>query len=67
MMKKIAVLVPLSILMAAAVWAFAAGDAGDPLVSLAYLTGTSTNMEETEVDQRMNADHAELLERGTGI
>ena len=62
MMKKIAVLVPLSILMAAAVWAFAAGDAGDPLVSLAYLNGTFTNMVETEVDQRLDAADAELLE-----
>ena len=67
MMKKIAVLVPLSILMAAAVWAFAAGDAGDPLVSLAYLNGTFTNMVETEVDQRLDAADAELLEGGTGL
>ena len=66
-MKKIAVLVPLSILMAAAVWAFAAGDAGDPLVSLAYLNGTFTNMVETEVDQRLDAADAELLEGGTGL
>ena len=67
MMKKIAVLVPLSILMAAAVWAFAAGDAGDPLVSLAYLNGTFTNMVETEVGQRLDAADAELLEGGTGL
>ena len=33
-MKKLALFFPMGAIMAAAVWAFAAGDAGDPLASL---------------------------------
>ena len=65
MMKKIAVLLPLCVLLAAAVWAFAAGDAGDPLASLSYLTGTFTDMVEDQVDQRLDASDAELLAGGS--
>lgn len=62
MKKKIALLIPLGVLLAAAVWAFAAGDAGDPLASLSYLNGTFTNSVESRVDERLDASDKALLD-----
>lgn len=61
MMKKFAILLPLGVLLAAAVWAFAAGDAGDPLASLSYLNGTFAAAVEERVDERLDASDAALL------
>lgn len=62
MKKKIAFLLPLCILLAAAVWAFAAGDAGDPLASLSYLDGTFSSLVDSRVDERLDASDQTLLE-----
>lgn len=61
MKKKIALLIPLCIVLAAAAWAMAAGDAGDPLVSLSYLNGTFTELVESRVDERLDASDEALL------
>lgn len=53
MLKKFALLLPLCLLLAAAV-CFAAGDAADPLVSLSYLTGAFTEKVDALVDQRLS-------------
>ena len=66
MMKKIAILLPVCALLAAAVWGFAAGDAGDPLASLSYLNGTFTEAVEKQVEKRLDASDAALLESGGG-
>lgn len=65
MKKKIAVLFPICALLAATVWVLAAGDAGDPLASLSYLNGAFTNMVEAQIDERLDASDAALLEGGT--
>lgn len=62
MKKKIALLIPLCVLLAAAVWAFAAGDAGDPLASLSYLNGTFASLVESRVDERLDASDKALLD-----
>lgn len=62
MKKKIAFLIPLCVLLAAAVWAFAAGDAGDPLASLSYLNGTFSTLVDSRVDERLDASDKALLE-----
>ena len=49
MRKKTVLLLPLCVLAAAAVWAAAAGDAADPLVSLSYLNGAFTNTVDAEI------------------
>jgi len=70
MLKKIAIFIPLGILMAAAVVAFAAGDAKDPLVSLSYLTGAFTNSVESRIEEVLDDSDAALLESaesGEGI
>lgn len=64
MMKKIAILLPVCALLAAAVWGFAAGDAGDPLASLSYLNGTFAEAVEKQVEKRLDASDAALLESG---
>lgn len=67
-MKKLALFFPLGAIMAAAVWAFAAGDAGDPLASLSYLTQDFTRTVEQNVDKALDASDEELrtrLENGT--
>ena len=67
-MKKLALLFPLGAVMAAAVWAFAAGDAGDPLASLSYLRSDFTQTVEQKVDKALDTSDAELrtrLEDGT--
>lgn len=55
MRKKTVLLLPLCVLAAAAVWAVAAGDAADPLVSLSYLNGAFTNTVDAEIDRRLDA------------
>lgn len=62
MKKKIVCLLPLCVLLAAVAWAAAAGDAGDPLVSLAYLNGTFSNLLDARVDERLDASDQSLLE-----
>lgn len=52
MRKKLLILFPLC-LLAAAVWAAAAGDAADPLASLSYLNGVFTNKVDAAVDARL--------------
>ena len=52
-MKKIALCIPLAVILAA-VWAFAAGDAGDPLASLSYLNGEFTRTVEQKTDQALD-------------
>ena len=59
-MKKLALLFPLGAIMAAAVWAFAAGDAGDPLASLSYLRNDFTQTVERKVDAALDVSDAEL-------
>ena len=63
MRKKLLVLVPLC-LLAAAVWAAAAGDAGDPLASLSYLNGAFTNKVDAAVDARLENSGALSGENG---
>lgn len=62
-MKKLALLFPLGAIMAAAVWAFAAGDAGDPLASLSYLTQDFTQVVERNVDKALDASDEDLRTR----
>lgn len=66
MKKKIALLIPLCVLLAAAVWAFAAGDAGDPLASLSYLNGTFASLVESRIDERLDASDKALLDGTEG-
>lgn len=54
MRKKTLILLPLCLLILAAVWASAAGDAGDPLASLSYLRGAFTNKVDAAVESRLN-------------
>lgn len=62
-MKKLALFFPMGAIMAAAVWAFAAGDAGDPLASLSYLTQDFTRTVERNVDKALDTSDEELLTR----
>ncbi len=55
MRKKFVFLFPLCILLLGAVWAFAAGDAADPLATLSYLHGIFTNTVDAKVEQRLDA------------
>lgn len=64
MWKKIRVLLPLCLLVLAAVWASAAGDASDPLASLSYLNGAFTDKVTAAVGSRLN--NAETLPQGGG-
>jgi len=66
MRKKLAVLLPVCVLLAAAVWVFAAGDSGDPLASLSYLDGTFTEAVEKKIDKRLDASDEAILEGGSG-
>ena len=54
MRKKLLILLPVCVLMLAAGWALAAGDAADPLATLSYLTGAFTEAVDQRVDQRLN-------------
>ena len=62
MKKRIALLLPLCILLAATVWAVAAGDMDDPLVSLSYLTETFMKKLDREINDRLDESDEELLE-----
>lgn len=67
-MKKLAICFPAAVILATAVWVFAAGDAGDPLASLSYLEGSFTQTVEQKVEQALdNSDSAlrSSLENGT--
>ena len=66
MKKKILIALPLCLLLFAAVWGFAAGDAGDPLASLSYLEGTFSDAVDSRVAQKLDASDAALLS-GAGI
>ena len=62
MKRRIALLLPLCILLAATVWAVAAGDMDDPLVSLSYLTETFQKKLNREIEDRLDESDEELLE-----
>ncbi len=64
-MKKLLALLPLCALLAT-VWVLAAGDAGDPLVSLSHLTGAFTAKVDTAVEQRLDRSDETLLSGGSG-
>lgn len=53
--KKILLLIPLCLLAAACVWAAAAGDASDSLVSLSYLNGVFTNKVDAAVSSHLDS------------
>ncbi len=53
MRKKLLILFPLCLVALAVVWASAAGDAADPLASLAYLNGVFTNKVDAAVETRL--------------
>ena len=61
MLKKLALLIPVCLMLAAVAFA-AGGGADDPLVSLSYLTGTFTKQMEEEVEERLDESDEELLE-----
>lgn len=54
MKRRYLILLPVCVLLLAAVWALAAGDAADPLATLSYLTGTFTDAVDQRVDQRLD-------------
>lgn len=54
MKKRLLLLLPACVLLLAAVWALAAGDAADPLATLSYLAGTFTEAVDQRVDQRLD-------------
>lgn len=63
MLKKIAILLlPVCVLLAAAVWGMAAGGAEDPLVSLSYLTGIFTDEAEDRIEELLDESDAALLD-----
>ena len=64
MRKKLLILLPLCVLAVAVVWASAAGDAANPLVSLAYLNGTFTNKVDAAVSARLDGAGGALPETG---
>lgn len=64
MRKKILFLLPLCLAAAAVVWAAAAGDASDPLVSLSYLNGAFTKKVDAAVNERLNNTGAASGESG---
>lgn len=66
MLKKTLLLLPLCLLLAAAVWSLAAGDAGDPLASLSYLEGTFTDAVDARVEKKLD-DAAHVLQEGGGL
>lgn len=64
MSKKLLILFTLCMILLAAVWAGAAGNAGDPLASLSYLEGTFSGAVDSRVDEKLNASD-EALRSGT--
>ena len=64
-MKNKTLLITLCLLLSAAVIsAFAAGDAGDPLVSLSYLNGAFTSAVDKRVTEKLDASDAALASGG---
>lgn len=61
MVKKLALLIPVCLMLAAVAFA-AGGGAEDPLVSLSYLTGVFTERVEDEVEERLEESDEEILE-----
>ena len=61
MLKKLALLLPVCLMLAAVAFA-AGGGAEDPLVSLSYLTGVFTRQVEDEVEERLDESDEELME-----
>ncbi|WP_455582472.1 S-layer homology domain-containing protein [Dysosmobacter sp.] len=55
MKKRVALIMVVFLLSALAISALAAGDAGDPLVSLSYLTGAFTDAVDSRVAERLDA------------
>ena len=48
-----------------AVSAAAAGDAGDPLISLSYLTGIFSDSVDRQVEEKLDQSDAQILQGGT--
>jgi len=61
MLKKLALLLPVCLMLAAVAFA-AGGGAEDPLVSLSYLTGKFTDRLEDEIEERLDESDEEILE-----
>ena len=61
MIKKLAMLIPACLMLAAVAFA-AGGGAEDPLVSLSYLTGVFTDRLEEEIEERLDESDKEILE-----
>jgi len=61
MLKKLFILLPLCVLMAAAVIGVAAGGADDPLVTLSYLRGMFTAQVDAQVEEKLDESDAALL------
>lgn len=61
MKKKVAALLSLGLLLSTVLWAAAAGDAGDPLISLSYLTGQFTQRVEQETERKLDESDRRLL------
>lgn len=61
MLKRVLILLPLCLLLAAMVSSFAAGGADDPLVSLSYLTGTFSKEFDRQLEQKLNESDTALL------
>ncbi len=64
MSKKVWLLLPLALALAAAVWGYAAGDASDPLASLSYLEGTFSSAVNAKVEEKLNASDATISSGG---
>ena len=63
MKKKTAFLLAAAMVLSLTLFAYAAGgDASDPLVSLSYLTGIFTRKVDAQVDEKLDASDAALLE-----
>ena len=61
-MKKILLVIPVCLTLVAGIWAFAAGDLQDPLVSLSQLTNVFTAMVESKVEEKLDQSDAQLRE-----
>ena len=62
MKRKLLVVLPLCILMAATVWVFAAGSTDDPLISLSYLTDTFLKKLDRSIDDQLDRSDETILE-----
>ena len=66
-MKKILLVIPVCLTLVAGIWAFAAGDLQDPLVSLSQLTNVFTAMVESKVEEKLDQSDAQLREAAAKI